>query len=150
MSQHFINPSQRIRVYKAYAAFLTAVMFVGTFLFTGCSKHKAFTLPPPEVLVTPVVQKDVPIYQEWIGTLDGMVNAVIKAQVTGYLLKQIYQEGSLVHKGQLMFELDPRSFIAALDQAEGQHGQAYPPENARGHRLCLLLPSHRVIATPAL
>jgi RND family efflux transporter MFP subunit len=76
--------------------------------------------PPPEVQVSTVVQSDVPVYHEWIGTLDGMVNAAIRAQVTGYLLTQNYSEGSFVQKGQLLFEIDPRPFQAALDQAEGQ------------------------------
>src|SRR6202040_3047637 len=67
-----------------------------------------------------VEQRDVPIYHEWIGTLDGMVNAAIRAEVAGYLLSQNYAEGSFVRKGQLLFEIDPRPFQAALDQAEGQ------------------------------
>jgi membrane fusion protein (multidrug efflux system) len=87
--------------------------------------------PPPEVEVTRVEQRDVPIYSEWIGTLDGMVNAEIKAQVTGYLLRKDYTEGNFVKKGQLMFEIDPRPFQAALAQtqadlakAQGQFSQA--------------------------
>src|SRR4029077_1048792 len=68
--------------------------------------------------------KDVPIHREWIGTLDGMVNAAIKAQVSGYLLTQDYTEGSFVKKGQLLFEIDPRPFQAAVDQARGQLAQA--------------------------
>ena len=71
-----------------------------------------------------VQQKDIPIEREWIGTLDGMVNAAIKAQVTGNLLTQNYTEGSFVRKGQLLFEIDPRPFQAAVDQAEGQLAQA--------------------------
>jgi len=67
-----------------------------------------------------VEQRDVPVYREWIGTLDGMVNAAIRAEVTGYLLSQKYAEGSFVRKGQLLFEIDPRPFQAALDQAQGQ------------------------------
>jgi membrane fusion protein (multidrug efflux system) len=70
-----------------------------------------------------VEQKDVPIYSEWIGTLDGLVNADVRAQVTGYLLRQGYQEGAFVTKGQLLFEIDPRPFQATLDQAEGQLAQ---------------------------
>jgi len=70
------------------------------------------------------VQKDVPIYSEWIGTLDGLVNADIKAQVSGYLLRQAYTEGSFVQKGQLLFEIDPGPFQAVLDQAKGQLAQA--------------------------
>jgi RND family efflux transporter MFP subunit len=71
-----------------------------------------------------VEQKDVPIYGEWIGTLDGFTNADVRAQVTGYIMRQGYQEGAFVRKGQLLFEIDPRPFQAALDQAEGQLAQA--------------------------
>jgi len=80
--------------------------------------------PLPEVAVAEVAQKDVPIYSEWIGTLDGMVNAEIKAQVTGYLLSKDYTEGSFVRKGQLLFEIDPRPLQAALDQAKGDLAKA--------------------------
>jgi multidrug efflux pump subunit AcrA (membrane-fusion protein) len=69
-------------------------------------------------------QRDVPIYGEWIGTLTGQVNADVKAQVTGYLLTRNYKEGSFVHKGQVLFEIDSRPFQAALDQAKGQLAQA--------------------------
>ena len=70
--------------------------------------------------MVPVVQRDVPIFSEWIGTLDGMVNADIKAQVSGYLQKQEYTEGSFVKTGQLLFQIDPpRPFQAVLDQAKG-------------------------------
>jgi RND family efflux transporter MFP subunit len=78
----------------------------------------------PDVEVVQVQQGDVPIIHEWIGTFDGLVNADVRAQVTGYLLKQGYQEGSFVKQGQLLFEIDPRPFQAALDQAEGQLAQA--------------------------
>jgi membrane fusion protein (multidrug efflux system) len=84
----------------------------------------AATAAPPEVMVAQVEQRDVPIYGEWIGTLAGQVNANVQAQVPGYLLKRDYQEGSSVRKGQLLFEIDPRPFQAALDQAEGQLAQA--------------------------
>lgn len=84
----------------------------------GCDLKK--TAPPPlspaEVLVTTVVQRDVPICAEWIGTLDGYVNASIRAQVTGYILRQAYKDGDLVHQGDLLFEIDPRVFQATLDQ----------------------------------
>ena len=79
---------------------------------------------PPDVLVAQVEQQDVPIYGEWIGTLAGQVNANVQAQVSGYLLKRDYQEGATVRTGQLLFEIDPRPFQAALDQAEGQLAQA--------------------------
>ena len=79
---------------------------------------------PPDVEVVQVEQKEIPIYGEWIGTLDGFTNADVRAQVTGYIQRQGYQEGAFVKKGQLLFEIDPRPFQAALDQAEGQLAQA--------------------------
>src|ERR1700751_6314390 len=78
----------------------------------------------PDVQIVPVEQKDVQIYVEHIGTLDGFTNADVRAQVTGYLMKQAYQEGSFVRQGQLLFQIDPRPFQAALDQAAGQLAQA--------------------------
>ncbi len=81
-------------------------------------------MAPPVVEVVPVEQRDVPVYHEWIGTLDGMVNAAIKAEVTGYLQTQNYTEGSFVKKGQLLFQIDPRPFQAAVDQSEAQLAQA--------------------------
>jgi membrane fusion protein (multidrug efflux system) len=80
--------------------------------------------PVPEVNVVKVVQKDVPIYGEWIGTLDGYTNADVRAQVTGYLMKQAYLEGAFVKQGQLLFQIDSRPFQAALDQSLGQLAQA--------------------------
>jgi membrane fusion protein (multidrug efflux system) len=74
--------------------------------------------------VVQVEQRDVPIYGEYIGTLDGFTNADVRAQVTGYLLTQAYQEGAFVRKGELLFQIDPRPFQAALDQAQGQLAQA--------------------------
>src|ERR1700686_535205 len=93
---------------------------------SGCSQSTSATKapPPPDVEVVQVEQKDVPIYGEWIGSTDGLVNADIKAQVSGYLLKQDYTEGSPVRKGQLLFEIDPRPFQATVDQAKGQLAQA--------------------------
>jgi len=95
-------------------------------VLTGCTRAAAGTQPPPppEVEVTEAQQKDIPIQREWVGTLDGTVNAAIKAQVTGYLLTQNYSEGAFVNKGQLLFEIDPRPFQAALDQTQGQFSQA--------------------------
>jgi membrane fusion protein (multidrug efflux system) len=91
------------------------------------SKHAVATTAasvPPDVEVVQVEQENVPIYGEWIGTLDGLVNADVRAQVTGYLQTQGYQEGAFVRKGQLLFQIDPRPFQAALDQAQGQLAQA--------------------------
>ena len=78
----------------------------------------------PAVEVIQAERKDVPIFGEWIGTLDGIENADVRPQVTGYLLRQEYKEGAFVRKGQLLFQIDPRPFQAALDQAEGQLQQA--------------------------
>src|SRR3981189_3955560 len=99
-------------------AFLAALLALGVSLSCiGCGEKKAQAGKPAavDVEVVQVEQKDIPIYGEWIGTLDGLVNADVKAQVTGYLLKQAYVEGSLVKKGQLLFQIDPRPFEAALD-----------------------------------
>jgi RND family efflux transporter MFP subunit len=103
---------------------VVTVAVLGAFIVAGRSNKPAQAAPPPlEVEVVQVEPKDVPIYSEWIGTTDGMVNADIKAQVTGYLLRQNYKEGSLVKKGDLLFEIDPRPFQAALEQANGQIAQ---------------------------
>ena len=93
---------------------------------TGCGRTTGVAAAPKplEVLVAGVQQKDVPIYREWIGTVDGFVNAEIKAQVTGYLVQQAYTEGSFVRQGQLLFQIDPRPFQAELDQAEGRLAQS--------------------------
>lgn len=105
------------------AVALIAATLLGAVVHSG-AKSTPPAPAPPAVEVAPVEQKDVPIYGEWIGTLAGQVNADIKAQVTGYLLRRDYQEGSYVQKGQLLFEIDPRPFQAALDQAKGQLAQA--------------------------
>ncbi|HKV42072.1 MAG TPA: efflux RND transporter periplasmic adaptor subunit [Blastocatellia bacterium] len=95
-------------------------------LSNACAKTNGAASPPrpPEVIVAKVEQRDVPIYTEWIGTLDGMVNADVKAQVAGYLLTKNYNEGSFVKKNQLLFQIDPRPLQASLDQASGQLAQA--------------------------
>lgn len=102
----------------------TVPLIVASLVVAGCSKTQMAQTGPPDVQVVQVEQKDVPIYSEWIGTLQGMVNAEIKAQVSGYLLKQDYSEGSFVKKGQLLFEIDPRPLQAALDQAKGDLARA--------------------------
>jgi len=93
----------------------------------GCSNgnvRAAAPPSPPVVEVAPVIQRDVPVQGEWVGTLEGYVNAQIQPQVSGYLIRQDYHEGALVRKGQLLFEIDPRPFQAVLDQAKGQLAQA--------------------------
>src|SRR5215469_8302510 len=91
----------------------------------GCGRgNAAIKLPDTDVLVAAPAQQDVPIHSEWVATLDGYVNAEIRPQVSGYLIKQNYKEGSVVRKGQVLFEIDPRPFQAALDRAKGEHAQA--------------------------
>ena len=97
---------------------LIAVVAVGVAL-TGCSRHQAPAAPePPAVLVTPVVQRDVAIYREWVAQLNGSVNAQISPKVSGYIIKRNYQEGYFVTKGQILFEIDVRPLRASLDQAK--------------------------------
>ena len=98
-------------------------LFAGLLVFARSNKPAQAAPRPLEVGVIAVSPTNVPIYSEWIGTTDGMVNAEIKAQVTGYLLRQDFREGSFVKKGQLLFEIDPRPFQAAVDQATGQVAQ---------------------------
>jgi RND family efflux transporter MFP subunit len=101
---------------------LSAVLTVA---MLGCGRTQAAGPPPaPEVRVAPVVQQDVPVYSEWVATLDGYVNAQLRPQVSGYIVKQNYKEGSLVRKGDILFEIDPRPFQAALDRANGDLEQA--------------------------
>jgi len=105
-----------------------AILLLGFGAVIGVNRSKGaatpITPPPPDVIVAAVEQRDLPVEREWVGTLDGMVNASIKAQVSGYLLRQDYTEGSFVRKGQLLFEIDSRPFQAAVEQATGQLAQA--------------------------
>jgi membrane fusion protein, multidrug efflux system len=109
---------------KYFCCAAHALASVVLLLCVGCGKSTQPQPRPPEVEVVQVEQKDVPIRKEWIGTLEGFVNAQIKPQVTGYLLRQRYQEGSFVKQGQLLFEIDPRTFQASLDQMKGQLANA--------------------------
>ena len=92
----------------------------------ACGNKSVAAAPaaPPTVQVVPVTQQDVPIYHEWIATLDGFVNATIQPQVSGYLIRQNYREGALVRKNEVLFKIDPRPFQAVLDQAKAQLAQA--------------------------
>lgn len=117
----------RARINKV-AGVLAAAVIAGAAMVGAASctlkTNAAGPAPLQEVEVAVVRQKDVPIEREWIGTLDGMVNAAVKAQVTGNLLTQNYAEGSFVRTGQLLFQIDPRPLEAAYDQAQGQLAQA--------------------------
>ena len=101
-----------------------ALAFLLMLILAGCGRHKPMPSGAPHVEVTPVIQRDVPVYHQWVGTTDGIVNATIRAQVQGYLIKRNYWEGDFVKKGQLLFEIDPRPFEAALDQAKGNLGMS--------------------------
>jgi RND family efflux transporter MFP subunit len=116
---------RRKRGFSTLLGFLIVLVFV-TALGAGCegSVASAPAALPPAVEATSVVQKDVPIEGEWVGTLEGYVNAQISPQVSGYLIRQDYNEGAFVRKGQVLFEIDPRPFQAVLDQAKGQLAQA--------------------------
>ncbi|HEX3856732.1 MAG TPA: efflux RND transporter periplasmic adaptor subunit [Verrucomicrobiae bacterium] len=92
--------------------------------FSGCKKDEQEQTTPPEVQVVAVEQRDVPVYHDWVGTLEGDVNATISAQVSGYLLTRNYQEGSFVTNGQVLFQIDDRTYKAVLDQAEAKLGKS--------------------------
>lgn len=101
----------------------TIILLLLIFPIIGCGEKKTAPPPPQVVEVTDVVQRDVPVYMEWVASMDGSVNATIRTQVTGYLISQDYREGDLVKKGQVLFHIDPRVFQAALNQANGQLAQ---------------------------
>jgi membrane fusion protein (multidrug efflux system) len=109
----------RIRCTKtAWTTLAAVLMLAGLFQFAGCKKKDV--IPPlQQVEVADVIQQDVPVTQEWVGTLQGSVNADIRPKIEGYILKQLYLEGSVVKQGQPLFQIDPRQFKAALDSAKG-------------------------------
>lgn len=109
---------------RSAASVLTVALLA--FALVHCKGETASAPPPPlvQVEVAEVVQKDVPIQMEWVGTTEGSNNALIRAQVSGYLMKRPYTEGSFVKKDDLLFELDPRKFQTALDQALGELAKA--------------------------
>ena len=107
---------------------MAGVLILGGLPLSGCGKNvnASPSKQPPAMPVTVVKaeQSDVPLTGEWVGTLDGYVNAQIQPQANGYLVSQNYREGSQVEKGQVLFEIDPRPFEAALEQSQGSLGQA--------------------------
>ncbi|MBZ5668241.1 MAG: efflux RND transporter periplasmic adaptor subunit [Acidobacteriia bacterium] len=122
ISKAFGGPCAGVRAGLILAA-LTAVVLTGPSC-GGPKPQSAPAGPPMSVGVVKAIQMDVPVHAEWVATLEGYVNAQIQAQVSGYLIRQDYKEGSYVHKGDVLFEIDPRPFQAALDQAKGQLAQA--------------------------
>jgi len=122
---HRWPPEIRSSLFRAAARLVLVLLPATVFLAAGCGKPKvAPAIPSPEVEVASVVQKDVPIFSEWVATLDGYINAQIQPQVAGYVIRQTYKEGSFVRKGQILFQIDPRPFQALLDQAKAQLAQA--------------------------
>jgi RND family efflux transporter MFP subunit len=104
-------------------------LFLCSLLSVACNKNPLPqaappTPPPPDVVVANVMQQDVPIYSEWLGTTDGAINAQIRARVQGYLHARHYREGTFVKAGDLLFSIDPRPYQAALDQARGDLGRS--------------------------
>ena len=127
MKRIFNSMQARLRRHKviASAVFATVVLVVIVAVVVGRTKKPAPSTPAPlQVDVVQVQQQDVPLYSEWIGTTDGMVNADIRAQVSGYLLRKAYTEGAFVKQGQLLFEIDPRPLQAVLNQANGDLAKA--------------------------
>jgi RND family efflux transporter MFP subunit len=122
ISQAFCGGAAGIRVGLVLAAVM-AVVLTGPSC-RGLKPQSAASAPPLPVGVVKAIQMDVPVHAEWVATLDGYVNAQIQAQVSGYLISQNYKEGSYVHKGDVLFEIDPRPFQAVLDQAKGQLAQS--------------------------
>ncbi len=106
---------------------ISALSAASLVLLTACAKKQSGPPPnvgPVQVSVATVEQRDVSLDGDWVATLDGYVNAQIQPQVSGYMIKQDYREGSVVQSGEVLFEIDPRPFQATLDQAEGQLAQA--------------------------
>jgi membrane fusion protein (multidrug efflux system) len=115
------HPTGLRRHHRLQNATALGVCLITLLLFAGCEKKEERPQAgPPEVEVTDVVQKDIPIFEEWVAQLNGSNNADITPKVQGYLLKQDYPDGLFVRKGQLLYEIDPRPFVAALDQAKAQ------------------------------
>ena len=112
--------ARKDKVAKIFCASFVAILGMAL-LVPGCQRARTTeTSTSPTVEVVEVIKNDVPIYSEWTASTDGLVNATIRAQVQGYLIKRDYTEGDFVRQGQVLFEIDPRTFQAALDQAKGQ------------------------------
>jgi membrane fusion protein (multidrug efflux system) len=105
--------------------FCAAVAVAFLVMLAGCKRPESHAQPPAmAVQAVRAIQQDVPVYGDWVATLDGYVNAAIQPQVSGYLIQQLYREGSYVAKDQVLFQIDPQTFQAVLDQARGQLAQA--------------------------
>jgi membrane fusion protein (multidrug efflux system) len=127
-ASHWLNPghgaARGVCVMEEKRLTAAAMLLAFAGIYNACGGKEQAPSAPPEVQVVEVVQKDVPITKEWVATLNGLVNAQIHAQVTGILLKQNYTNGAYVKTGTPLFQIDPRPFQAALDQAKGNLEQA--------------------------
>jgi RND family efflux transporter MFP subunit len=124
LSAAMVRDASSTKSHKSVLFTLTITLVFSAVFSTGCEKQKQLEAAPPVVEVVEVTQKDVPITKEWVATLTGKVNAQIRAQVAGYLMKQTYVNGAYVKKGTPLFQLDQRTFQAAVDQAKGVLQQA--------------------------
>jgi membrane fusion protein (multidrug efflux system) len=109
------------RMFLRFVPALTMLVLLAT-MIAGCKKEAAVT-GPTEVEVAEAAKQEVKVEREWVGSMDGSVNAVIRAQVQGYLVKQLYTEGQFVKQGQVLFQIDPRTFQATVDQAKAEVAQ---------------------------
>jgi membrane fusion protein (multidrug efflux system) len=129
MKRHFHLGSRALALAVRSLGAIGTLGAIGLVAALGCKAKSDTPAPsaaasaPPAVIVTPVVQKDVPIYKEWVGTTEGNVNAEIRPKVDGYLLRRVYNEGSLVRQGDPLFAIDPRQLQAQLEQAQADLGQ---------------------------
>ncbi len=135
-------PSEiRSPLFSSAARLVLAVLPAMVSLVAGRGSPKAApAVPSPEVEVASVVQKDVPIFSEWVATLDGYINAQIQPQAAGYVIRQTNKEGSFVRKGQILFQIDPRSFQAGpYAQSSGcrQETSAWRPHDRVARRLVI-------------
>jgi membrane fusion protein (multidrug efflux system) len=124
MNRYEGNSGRRRATARTSGVWSITVLLVGAIALAACEHKTAPQAPPPDVVVEDVIQKDVPIYVEWVGTTDGNINAQIRARVEGYLQSRNYTEGTLVRTGDLLFVIDPRPYQAALDQAKGELGRS--------------------------
>src|SRR5271155_974394 len=113
-----------MRINLMFKVMMPVLSMVLLALDSGCKKNEPAQAAPPQVRVVAVEQRDVPIYRDWVGTLEGDVNATISAQVSGYLISRNYEEGSIVTNGQVLFQIDNRTYKAALDQAMAKVGKS--------------------------
>lgn len=119
--QHHNSGTPFLTIIKA--VLFSMLLILSAVVVIGCKKEAKVASGPTDVEVIEVAKQDVQVEKEWVGAMDGSVNAVIRAQVQGYLVKQNYTEGQFVKQGQVLFEIDPRTFQAALNQAKADLAQ---------------------------